>query len=879
MADDNTIALRITVADAERAVNTLRQVGAEGERALQRTTEAATRYGVSARAALGQVGLQLQDVIVQLQSGQRPLTVLIQQGTQIAGIFGPLGAIIGAVGAAVGIAASAFLGLSASAAEAKSVLDQTVAAFEASESAAKRYAGALSEATAEQRRLIQAAARLDLQRAQSEAAEAVAPLARVLRDRAATVSPEEQRRFQERARELGSVTQAERELFGAVRQRAAGAAAIADQIREAALAGDASRVMQLAEQHGLTGDAATLEGVLRLVEVAQRIQVLRAAEAADQKALERLGPPDKSAARRAEAEARAAARRAAAEERRRLAEISRFELSELVRRAELGEFDDARSLAARERAERIIAEDARRAAEAQRRAAEDVRRQAEADAERQARILAAPFEEAAAATQRAFADAFEQILADGEVKFGDLAENLGSALQRSVAQLPALLISQPLTAATQGMASQIAAAIQAGSLAQLGQAFASPLGMGAAGVVAGSMMGGTGGAIGGGAGGVLGALAGNWLAPGPVGTIAGGAIGALLGSVLGGMFGGSGGNNRAGARIDLATGLLLPGTDELSSENQRRANALISQLASVRGLLAAGGGITSGGELRVRIGDKSGAELITPTGRQRFEDVDELRRAALDALLSSTSGLSETFQRAIESTRGARPEVLQDALSFAAQFERLVDPSAEVVQSFRALQVELEQAAVKAERYGLSVEQVREAQARAAEEAERDLRDRLFGVRDQIRSVLGSVIDTLGSALTAIRTGSLTALAPADQLAEAQRAFERELAAARSGDLAAQQRLAAVGQAYLAEAREFGASGPAFQAVFREVNSALLEIQRSAQSQQDRLLALLPDAIRDAQTPVIETLERQTRELVAAWDALRREIARVGRAA
>jgi len=56
-------------------------------------------------AAFGQVGFQVQDAAVQLQAGTNALTVLAQQGSQVAGIFGPAGAVVGAfvaVGAAVG---------------------------------------------------------------------------------------------------------------------------------------------------------------------------------------------------------------------------------------------------------------------------------------------------------------------------------------------------------------------------------------------------------------------------------------------------------------------------------------------------------------------------------------------------------------------------------------------------------------------------------------------------------------------------------------------------------------------------------------------------------------------------------------------------------
>ena len=59
------------------------------------------------RGGIGQVGHQIQDVAVQLQMGQNGLLVLGQQGGQIASIFGPGGAVIGAilaVGSAIAMA-------------------------------------------------------------------------------------------------------------------------------------------------------------------------------------------------------------------------------------------------------------------------------------------------------------------------------------------------------------------------------------------------------------------------------------------------------------------------------------------------------------------------------------------------------------------------------------------------------------------------------------------------------------------------------------------------------------------------------------------------------------------------------------------------------
>jgi hypothetical protein len=67
---------------------------------------------------IGQAGYQVQDFAVQVASGQSALTAFVQQGSQLAGIFGPGGAVAGAVLAIGGIAAQ-FLLMGENAEEAK----------------------------------------------------------------------------------------------------------------------------------------------------------------------------------------------------------------------------------------------------------------------------------------------------------------------------------------------------------------------------------------------------------------------------------------------------------------------------------------------------------------------------------------------------------------------------------------------------------------------------------------------------------------------------------------------------------------------------------------------------------------------------------------
>ena len=73
----------------------------EFSKSTQKTSDSVRKM----RYTAGQLGFQVQDIAVQLQSGTSAMVVFGQQGSQIAGAFGPGGAIFGAViaiGAAVG---------------------------------------------------------------------------------------------------------------------------------------------------------------------------------------------------------------------------------------------------------------------------------------------------------------------------------------------------------------------------------------------------------------------------------------------------------------------------------------------------------------------------------------------------------------------------------------------------------------------------------------------------------------------------------------------------------------------------------------------------------------------------------------------------------
>lgn len=104
---ERRIVLSISLSGAEKLRQDLTALGPAGESALARLDAAAQKSGsgmqaasksaVDLRYAVGQAGFQVQDFAVQVQGGTSALTALSQQGAQLLGVFGPTGAIAGAV--------------------------------------------------------------------------------------------------------------------------------------------------------------------------------------------------------------------------------------------------------------------------------------------------------------------------------------------------------------------------------------------------------------------------------------------------------------------------------------------------------------------------------------------------------------------------------------------------------------------------------------------------------------------------------------------------------------------------------------------------------------------------------------------------------------
>jgi hypothetical protein len=112
---------------------------------MQRTTQASAGGNKNWKSSMQQAGYQVQDFIVQVQGGQSALVAFSQQGSQLAGAFGPGGAVIGAVIALSTVVAGTLV---ASLGNGKSAVDALKDAIETTDkviSISQNGVGALSE--------------------------------------------------------------------------------------------------------------------------------------------------------------------------------------------------------------------------------------------------------------------------------------------------------------------------------------------------------------------------------------------------------------------------------------------------------------------------------------------------------------------------------------------------------------------------------------------------------------------------------------------------------------------------------------------------------------------------------------------------------------
>lgn len=105
---------------AQQSLQALDKTAQKASGAVNTTTASTSKLGSIA----GQAGFQIQDFAVQVGAGTSALTAFSQQAPQLLGVFGPTGAIAGAIVAIGAVAAKVFLDMSDNAEEAGKAMEE-----------------------------------------------------------------------------------------------------------------------------------------------------------------------------------------------------------------------------------------------------------------------------------------------------------------------------------------------------------------------------------------------------------------------------------------------------------------------------------------------------------------------------------------------------------------------------------------------------------------------------------------------------------------------------------------------------------------------------------------------------------------------------------
>ena len=88
--------IQVDTSEVGQAEQALKKVGIQSDSVSKKVPRATKSFGVM-KGATQQLGFQVQDLAVQLQGGTSFIQAFTQQGSQMAGVFGPGGAVIGAI--------------------------------------------------------------------------------------------------------------------------------------------------------------------------------------------------------------------------------------------------------------------------------------------------------------------------------------------------------------------------------------------------------------------------------------------------------------------------------------------------------------------------------------------------------------------------------------------------------------------------------------------------------------------------------------------------------------------------------------------------------------------------------------------------------------
>lgn len=912
---DRDISLRIAVRDVDQAVQKLRQFGTQGDRALasiSRSAQASTGPLQSVRKNIGGIGLQAQDVAVQLQTGTNPLTILAQQGSQVASLFGPGGAVAGALLAFGAIAASSLFSFASAAEDTFDAIKTLDGALDDAGSTAESYAERLSTATEEQRKFAATLAELSNVQLQSQAAALLGGI-----DLDALFQSSDQFRQITGAPEGPGPSAGSRRALEIVGATAEFKANLSGLLRTAVESGQPEDVLRIARENGLF-TASSAGAIEELAQIARRIQLNDLIADLDTEGLERVAAESGSGRARAQkssratAEERAIERQAKArqdllatvsiqvEQSARLLEAERqgeaavkalnaaLEIENELRRVGLSQNDplgrqiseeiQARqglqdeieaTIATREREKRAL-QNSQLAPEFNPlktlATPEQLLASASADSQSQrqqaeefASVLTSPLEASIQDLQSLSAETIEGIRKGTLGSAEELAGRIGDIFASVPEQALATAITGPLQQFQAQISKQLVADITNGGLdfEKLAESFNNPLGAASLGAFGGGLLAqATGGNQQfGSLGGALGAGVGQAFG-GPLGGILGG----IGGSLIGGAFGGGQSNNRANATVDLRTGRVTqdnsPGLDDPNRQAVIRLSEEINAFSAVASSLGIGVGRSS---LSLQVSRNRGAA--------------ESEQIVASQLAASLEAESPIIARAIANSTARSLDDLLGDIQFAQSIQDLVDGTGEFEKALRELNRQFEESSQRATSLGISERLVQQARQDAIDDLLVSAEDSLLSAQDRLRSAFESQLSPITGALDAIQFGPSTALNAEARLGILQGQFAEQQQLLESGQLQDTTALAQTAQQLVATGREvFGSSG-GFQDIFRETNAALLSAQSDITARQEQAFADVGGEIVRSQEAQTDRLVDELRELREDFDRLRRAIA------
>ena len=157
------LVLQVEETGAKKTANSLDQVSRAGDRASASTKrlggtviDARSKFRAM-RGSTAQFGMQIQDIAIQTQMGTNSLVILGQQGSQIASLFGPGGALLGAFiaigAAAANIFAPSFFKSSEAVVTLESALEELNKTFDRTERGAMGVSSRIQELARDSREL------------------------------------------------------------------------------------------------------------------------------------------------------------------------------------------------------------------------------------------------------------------------------------------------------------------------------------------------------------------------------------------------------------------------------------------------------------------------------------------------------------------------------------------------------------------------------------------------------------------------------------------------------------------------------------------------------------------------------------------------------